>query len=513
MKINRLFPYLKHYKNHLLFGFIFVTVSNICSTYLPRIVGRTIDMLGKGNFTKEQVLVNIGYLLALTAGSGLFMFLTRRTIIVASRLIEYDLRRDFLLSIEKQSINFFHKNPTGKLMAFVSNDISAAREFIGPAIMYGANTITTFCFAMYFMLKLNPVITLLALIPLPLIAVFTYFTGSRVHIAFKNVQEQFSKLTAFSQESFSGIRVAKGYNREEYESENFAKESKDYYKKNLRLARIYALMMPVFLVLVGLSLLIVLGYGGMLVIENKATLGDLTQFFIYLNLLIWPIAAIGWITNIIQRASASIERLGKIFDEVPDMQEKLTNKSLVIRGNINFGNISLKYDNTGYYSLSEINLVIPQGSKLGIIGPVGCGKSSFVNLIPRLYDVTSGELKIDGIDVRDIPYKNLRDSIGIVLQDPFLFSMTIRENIIFGKPDATDAEIEKAIKTANLERDIKLFPEGLNTMLGERGITLSGGQKQRLAIARAVLKNPAILILDDALSSVDTETEHVILNE
>jgi len=461
----------------------------------------------------QEIYYSIAYILLLTLGSGLFMYFTRRTIIDASRLIEYDLRKDFLDAIEPQSINFYNKNSTGSLMALATNDISAAREFLGPAIMYAANTVTTFSFALYFMLSLNPLMTLIALIPLPLITLATYKTGKKIHDAFKNVQEQFSHLTTQAQESYSGIRIVKSFNREKYESEKFRELSVDYVSKNLRLARIQSLMMPSLMVLVGFSQILVLGFGGWQILHKSATFGDLTQFFIYINLLIWPVAAIGWVTNLVQRAGASTARLGRIFDAVPDIKNtNKTNYSVTqINGSIEFSNVSLNYNGSLHKALDSVNLEISRGETLGIVGMVGSGKSSFVNLLPRMFEANEGDIHIDGVNIKEIPLQLLRESIGVVPQDPFLFSISIAENIKFGKPDATPDEIRSAARLACLDEDIRLFPEGYETMLGERGITLSGGQKQRLAIARAIIKNPKILILDDALSSVDTGTEEIIL--
>ncbi|MCX7735331.1 MAG: ABC transporter ATP-binding protein/permease [Candidatus Kapabacteria bacterium] len=514
-ELKRFLPYLYHYRFKIIIGFVFVTISNISSTMIPRVVGTTIDTIKGGSFSMDQVISSLLMILGLTLASGLFMFLTRQTIIVVSRYIEYDLRRDFLYSIENQSMDFFNQHPTGSIMAHITNDISAAREFLGPAIMYGANTVTTFIFALYFMLNLNPTITFIALIPLPFIAYTTYKIGKKVHYAFKNVQDQFAKLTTQAQETFSGIRVVKSYVREDYESDRFSEYSKDYLFKNLKLARIQSLMMPVLMILVGSSQILILGYGGLQVINGNATLGDIAQFFIYINLLIWPIAAIGWVTNLVQRAAASAGRLSKILDREPTIKDghldNIGSDSKVRE--IKFENVSLKYSDDSPYILQNINLTIPENSSIGIIGKVGSGKTSLVNLIPRLYDPTTGTITINGIDIKEISIRTLRKLIGYVPQDSFLFSMTIAENIKFGKPDASIEEIIHFAKIANLHDDIMTFPEGYNTLLGERGITLSGGQKQRLAIARALIKNPEILILDDSLSAVDTQTESLILNE
>lgn len=511
--LKNLIPYIKHYKVRILIGFLFVSLSNICSTYVPRVVGSAIDMLTSGDFSDREVLSKIGLLILLTAGSGFFMFLTRRTIIVASRLIEYDLRKDLFGSLETRSMSFFNRHSTGMLMAHATNDIPAAREFLGPAIMYSANTITVFAFTLYFMLTLNWQITLLALIPLPLIALTTYFIGRRVHKAFKKVQEQFETLTARAQEMFSGIRVVRSYRRETYEGSKFSLLSEDYMHKNMKLARYQSLMMPILTLMVGMSILIVLGYGGSQVINGKASLGDLTQFFIYIGLLIWPVAAIGWITNILQRASASSGRLASLMEKQPEQREidkPIQDKK--IQGDIILNNITYKYAKELNPALNNISIKIPKGQMFGLVGSIGSGKSTLINLITRLYQPTDGKILIDGAELNDYSIRLLRRSIGVVPQEPFLFSTSIRENIKFGNPEASDEDMVRASKIARLHEEIADFPNGYDTVVGERGITLSGGQKQRLAIARAIIKYPPILILDDALSAVDAETETDILN-
>ncbi len=514
-ELLRLLPYLKRYRKNLISGSIFVTLSNITATIVPRVVGNTIDTIKFAKFSEKEIILSVFLILALTALSGLFMFLTRQTIIVSSRLIEYDLRKDFLLSIEKQSMSFFQKNPAGILMAHSSNDISAAREFLGPAIMYTANTLTAFTFVMYFMLSLDVRLTLVSLIPLPVIAVSVYYIGNKVHTSFRNVQEQFSHLTARAQETFSGIKIIRSYIREAYEYKRFGELSEDYYSKNMKLAKYQSLFVPIIVTLIGLSNITVLGYGGLEVMKGRVTLGQLTQFFIYVNMLIWPIAAIGWVTNIVQRAAASTARLGVIFDSVPEILEDSDTDYTIqnIKGAIQFDNVSLKYNSGTFNALDELNLEIDPGTAIGIVGSIGSGKTSLVNLVPRSFDVSSGILKIDGRDIRKIPLDVLRIGIGVVPQEPFLFSLSISENIKFGKPDATPEEITGFCKIAQLHEEVLSFPDKYDTILGERGITLSGGQKQRLAIARALIKNPSILILDDALSAVDSQTEKQLLNE
>lgn len=514
-ELKKLLPYIKRYRYRIFLGFLFVTISNFCSTYLPRIVGSAVDMISSGEFVMEDIYTAIAKMLGLTIGSGIFMFLTRRTIIVASRMIEYDLRDDLILSFQARPMNFFHINKTGSLMAHATNDIPAAREFIGPAIMYSANTITTFAFVMYFMFSINVEISLFVIAPLPIVALTTFYIGKKVHIAFRNVQEQFGILSTLVQETFSGIRVVRAYNRENYENLLFSDTSRDYLDKNIKLAKYQAITMPLLMLIIGLSMVAILGYGGYKVIQGAATIGDLTQFFIYLNQLIWPVAAIGWITNIIQRASASAGRLSKLMEgsrEI-DFSEEEDSSITNINGDIEFKDITFSYEKESAEVLKNINFKAPLKSTLGIVGGVGSGKSTIINLLPRLYEIDKGEIKIDGIRTKEIPVKLLRSSIGIVPQETFLFSDTIRENILFGRPDATEEDVIQAAKMAQFHDEVVNFRDGYDTMLGERGVNLSGGQKQRLAIARAILKNPKILILDDSLSAVDASTEERILRE
>ncbi len=511
-ELARLFPYLKKHKLRLMLGFLFVTISNICSTSIPRFVGSIVDGMQKARIDQQEVNASVGYILLLTIGSGFFMFLTRKTIIVASRLIEYELRNDLLIALERQSLSFYHKNSTGSLMALTTNDISAMREFLGPALMYSANTLTTFSFALAFMGALNPSLTMMALLPLPFMAFLTYFIGKKVHIGFRDVQEQFSQLTAQAQEAFSGVRVIRAYQRESFETKEFEKQSEVYQHRNIRLAFLQSLTMPSMMALVGFSNLLVLGYGGMLAIEGKATIGDLSQFFIYLNQLIWPVAAIGWVTNLIQRAAASAKRVGDIMDMQSDIHDEIeVNQQKSGIAGIAFNGVGMRYPDRILPALDDISFTIPKGSSIGIVGATGSGKSTIAGLLPRLFDPTSGDITIDGQNIRTMPLHDLRKKIGLIQQEAFLFSMSLAENIRFGNPDASMDEVKKAAELAGLTQDIAEFPKGYDTIVGERGITLSGGQKQRTAIARAIIRNPEILIFDDAFSAVDTATEEHII--
>ncbi len=519
-KLKRFLPYLLLYKSKILIGFLFVALANICAAIVPKIVGTTIDLITSGDYGEDEIWNRIALILVLTAASGVFMFLTRRTIIVASRLIEYDLRKDLFDSIESQPMSFFHENSTGSMMALATNDIPASRDFLGPAIMYSANTITAFTMIMFFMLSIDPLLTLYSLLPLPLIAIGTFIIGKKVHVAYRDVQDQFSGLTTLAQETFSGIRIIKSYVRQSYELTQFAAKSEEYTNKNLRLAKIQAVAMPVFMILFSLSQLIVLGYGGYRVLEGTATLGELTQFFIYLNLLIWPVAAIGWIVNLVQRASASAGRLGDMIDKMEAVPDEFNvdndtiyrgaNSDDSINGSVDFVNVSCGYK-TGYFGLKELNFSIPAGSSLGIVGSVGSGKTSLINALLNFYPIESGSILLGGKSVIDMPKGVLRRAISLVPQEPFLFSTSISENIKFGKPNADMDEIIEVAGLAQLHNEIEQFPKKYEAELGERGITLSGGQKQRVALARALIRNPQVIVLDDALSAVDTNTEAIIL--
>lgn len=511
-ELSRLFPYLKRHKLRLILGFFFVTISNVCSTSIPRYVGSIVDGMQKAEINQSDVNLSIGIILLLTIGSGFFMYLTRKTIIVSSRLIEYELRNDLLIALERQSLSFYHKHSTGSLMALTTNDISAMREFLGPALMYSANTITTFSFALAFMGALNPSLTLMALLPLPFMAFLTYFIGKKVHIGFRDVQEQFSQLTAQAQEAFSGVRVIRAYRRESFETQEFEKQSEVYQIRNIRLAFLQSLTMPSMMALVGFSNLLVLGYGGMLAIQGKATIGDLSQFFIYLNQLIWPVAAIGWVTNLIQRAAASAKRVGDIMDMESEIHDTVSGvASTDDSSGIRFNAVGMHYPGRTIPALSEITFAIPKGTSIGIVGATGSGKSTIAGLLPRLFDPTSGSITINGRNIQSMPLNALRKTIGLIQQEAFLFSMSLAENIRFGNPNASMDDVKRAADLAGLADDIAEFPKGYDTIVGERGITLSGGQKQRTAIARAIIRNPEILIFDDAFSAVDTATEEHII--
>jgi ATP-binding cassette subfamily B protein len=511
-ELRRLIPYVRKHTKLVVLGLICITISNICSTAIPYVVGSMIDTLGSASFTSTDVTWLIVKILALTIGSGFFMFATRRTIIVMSRYIEEALRNDVVAAVKDQSQRFFHERSTGSILAHFSNDISSVREFIGPAIMYTANTITTFAFALSWMTSLDVLLTAAILIPVPLVATLTYRLGKRIHSTYKVVQQEYENITTHAQETASGIRVIRAYVRGAFEATRFNALSKTYYEKNMQLARVQSLMMPGMTVLFNISYIIVLTVGGYQVIHKTLTVGELTQFFIYLNQLLWPIAAIGWVTSMIQRGAASMGRLGALYEAPSDVTSPASPHDVMITGNIVFDHVSLSYDGTTPV-LDDISITVPAGTSLGIVGAVGSGKSTLVGLVPRLYDVSTGRLLIEGVDVRDIDLHVLRSSIAIVPQEAFLFSESIRDNIRFGNPEATDEDVVAAAMRAQLHQDILQLSEGYDTVVGERGVTLSGGQKQRTSLARAIAANPKILILDDALSAIDADTEDRVLRE
>jgi ATP-binding cassette subfamily B protein len=522
-----------------LWGLLTVVLSNVFNVALPLFVGRAIDELKNGLQTgvldKGGILTYALLVVGFSLVAGIFTFLTRQTIIVVSRHVEFDIRNDFLSHIQKLPLAYFQTTPTGELMALATNDISAVRNALGPGIMYPTDTLMTFIMVLAVMLYADWQLTLLALIPLPFVSVAVYQLGKLVHKKFEERQAQYSALTTRAQENLSGIRVIKNYVREEHETALFRDMSWDYLKKNLVLARVQSIMWPLMFLLIGFSLVITLYNGGTRVIDGRLSIGTLTAFFGYQVMLIWPMIAFGWVINQLQQGSASMARLSRIMDTEPtirDTEPAIRNTEPAIRGTepairgtggtdvgitsikgtIEFRNVTFRHAGATVDALKGISLTIPAGRTLAVVGYTGSGKSTMVNLIPRLYDVTGGELLIDGVDVRKIPLKVLRGAIGYVPQETFLFSETIADNIAYGMDAGTGADVHEAAEIARIAHDIAEFPKGYETFLGERGITLSGGQKQRTSIARAVMRKPAILILDDALSAVDTFSEEGILS-
>lgn len=511
-ELRRVFPYLKRYRSRVILGVVTVTISNVFSVAIPRVIGETIDDLS-GTITAGEILERCLLIIGLLILSGIFLFLTRQLIIVTSRYIERDLRNDFMEHVQSLSMSWYTSTTTGDIMALATNDIPRVREFVGPAVMYAANTLTTFTFALAMMLTLSVEITLLALLPLPLVSFTVYRLGKKIHVLFGQVQAQYAGLTSNAQESISGIRVIRGYVRESWSESAFARLSELYRQKNMEYVRIDALMMPSMMTLIGLSVVIVLWVGGNRVIAGTSTIGDIVQFIAYISQLIWPVIAIGWITNLVQRAAAAMGRINKVFDLEPEIADtEKTDASITeIEGGVEFRNVSLTYDPERPPILKNLDFEVKPGQTLAIVGATGSGKTSIVNLIARVWEADEGEVLIDGRPIDEVPLDTLRGSIGTVTQETFLFSMDLKDNIRYGRTDASLEDVVGASSLAQLHDNVVDFPKGYDTMVGERGVTLSGGQKQRTSIARAVLRKPSILILDDSLSAVDTETEERIL--
>jgi len=513
----RLRPYLARYKRTLWFGVLTVVGSNIFTVFQPWFLGRAIDELKVGIETKSVASTDFlqwaGLIVGFSIIAGIFTFLTRQTIIVVSRHIEFDLRNDLLAHLQRLSYSYFQNTPTGDLMAHATNDIGAIRNVLGPGIMYPTDTIMTFTMVLTLMLVKDWELTLLALIPLPLVSYVVYRLGKRIHEKSLDRQAQFSLLTTRAQENLSGIRVIKSYVREPYEIERFSNLSWEYLNKNLVLARIQSILWPLMFLLIGISIVITIYAGGLRVMNGELTIGSLSAFLAYLLMLIWPVIAFGWVINLLQQGAASMERLCKILDTEPEIKDTPHTDHAIgeIGGAVEFRGVNFIHRDAAQQTLKNINLKVDQGMTVAIVGYTGSGKTTLVNLIPRLYDATGGELLIDGIDVRKIPLEVLRCHIGYVPQETFLFSDTLIENIRYGTDDGTPEHVREAAEISQITKDVLEFPKQFETMIGERGITLSGGQKQRTSIARALIRQPRILILDDCLSAVDTYTEEEIL--
>ncbi len=510
--LSRLNKYFKRYKKKLALGALFILISNGAQVYVPILLKDSIDGLQQ-NIAMSKIYEYVGLILFFAALSGVFRFLIRQTVIVVSREIEFDLRHDFWAHIQKLPLRFFQNNSTGNIMAHVTNDISAVRMFVGPAVMYSIDTGTKFIIILSIIISMSPELSLYSLLPLPFLSYLVYKLSKKIHKMFTRIQEKFSDLTTRAQENFAGIRVIKSYVRELNEIDAFSKTSNEYLERNMEKVKVQALFMPLLYLITGLSIIIVIWVGGTMVINGELTLGEVTAFTVYLGLLIWPTIAFGWIANIIQQASASMNRLIKIMNEPIEIDDSKDTSYLInsIKGEIEFNNVSFRYRDDYPWVLRNINLKIPSGSTVAIIGHTGVGKTSFVNLIPRLYDVSEGEVRIDGHNIKSIPIKILRKNIGIVPQETFLFSDTLESNIIYGTQDGGSELVETVSGISKLNNDVVDFPKGYQTKLGERGITLSGGQKQRTSLARALAIDPKILILDDSFSAVDTNTEEEIL--
>ncbi len=510
--LKRLIPYITRYKKKLLIGLIVITISAVFTNMIPFIISKAIDSLKTG--VNSGTILNYALLaVGFSIVSGIFLYLTRQTVIIVSREIENDLRNDFLTHILDQDQQYFHYRPTGETMALATNDISAVRNFLGPGIMYTSETFVNFTLAISLMISFNLELTLIAIIPIPLISYVVYKIGRSINYKFEQVQEQFSVLTTKAQENLSGIKVVKSYVREESESEIFEELSLDYMRKNLVLAKVQSFAFPMMFLLTGFSVIIVIYFGGNMIMDGELTIGGLTAFIIYLGLLTWPIISLGWIINLTQRAEASMKRLCEVFDAKPVILNPVETEAInEIKGSIEFRNVSFRYGKDMPYVLRNINLKITAGETIGIIGHTGSGKSTIVNLLPRLFEVEEGNILIDGQDIKSFSLSRLRTSIGSVPQETFLFSDSIENNIAYSEKTVEKEKVIQASKISQIYKDVDNFPNRFETLLGERGINLSGGQKQRVSIARAILADPKILILDDAFSAVDTYTEEEILN-
>ena len=516
--LRPLFPYLKKYRGSYFIGSLCVLVNNGVWILFPLVLRRAIDGL-QGGVTREKLLTYSLELMGVAAIKGIFQFLTRWIVIGISREIEFDLRNDLFQHLESLSYSYYQRTRTGDIMARATNDLNAVRMLLGPAIMYSANTIVFTAGALVFMLSISPKLTMYAFLPLPVVSITVQYFGKQIHERFEKIQAMFSEISARAQENFSGARVIRAYVQEEPEIAAFETSNREYINRSLKLVRLMGMLWPTLETMLGLAIVLVLWLGGREVLQGRMTPGGFVAFNTYMVQLTWPVIALGWVINIFQRGTASMGRINEILVERPEIEDGPEARTTTagespattqIRGEIEFRGLNFAYN--GVPVLHDINLRIPAGSSLAIVGPTGSGKTTLVNLIPRIYDTTPGTIFIDGKPVREYPLESLRRQIGFVPQETFLFSETIRENIAFGKEDASDAEVGAAAEAANIAHDIEEFPEQYRTMVGERGITLSGGQKQRTAIARAIIRNPRILILDDALSSVDTHTEDKILN-
>lgn len=514
INLRTLKKYFVRYKKKLFLGFFFILLSNAGTVYVPILMKDAINQL-QNNTTVHTLLFYSSLIVLSSLFAGIFRFLIRQTIIVVSREIEFDLRNDFWSHIQKLPLRYFQNNSTGNIMSHATNDINAVRNFIGPAVMYSIDTGIRLLIVVSIMISLDWSLTLAALIPLPILSYGVYRIMKLIHEKYTKIQEAFSVLTTLAQENFSGIRVIKSYVREMNEIEKWKNLSKDYLNKNMNLVRIQAWIMPILLIITGISIIIVIWIGGMKVINGSMNLGEITAFIVYLGILIWPVIAFGWVTNIVQQAEASMKRLNKIFAEPYEIDDnKETDFSInEIKGEIEFRNVTFRYSDVLPDVLKNINLKIPVGSTLAIIGHTGSGKTSLINLIPRLYDTTEGEVLIDGVNVKKIPLDTLRKNIGLVPQESFLFSDTITNNIGYGLREVSKEKIIEVSEIAQFDKDVETFPNGYDTIVGERGITFSGGQKQRACLARALAIEPKILILDDSFSAVDTHTEEEILKK
>ncbi len=521
-ELSYLNKYLIKYKYYYFVGTLFILFSTVFAIIPATLIRETFNLLedgyneySSGNVgAKDEIISDvIFYASAIMLAAlvrGLFMYMMRQTIIVASRNIEYDLKNEVYYHYQTLPLQFYKNNNTGDLMNRISEDVSRVRMYLGPALMYGMNVTILMLMVIPFMFYINPNLAFYSIMPLPFLVVCIYFVQNIINKRSEQIQKSLSDLSTYVQETFSGIRLIKSFVREINFSKVFSNKSDEYKSKSLKLQFVLALFFPIIMTLIGLSIIITIYVGALEVFDENLTLGNIAEFLIYVYLLTWPVTALGWITSIIQRASASQKRINEFLDEKTDIVS-IQNKKLNISGKIEFRNVSFRYPDTGIVGMDNISFKINAGESLGIIGSTGSGKSTVANSILRLFDVDNGKILLDDCEIKDLDITNFRRQIGYVPQDVFLFSDTIENNILFGTEDKKFKDVEEASRNADLIRNINSFPNKYKTKVGERGITLSGGQKQRVSIARAIIKNPKILILDDCLSAVDTKTENVIL--
>lgn len=526
--LSYLNKYLFKYKSFLIWGILFVVLSNVFAIIPAQVVRHAFDLVNdtisiyhlfKGTNAEPNLyevfgaaVLTYGVLIVLMALTrGVFLFFMRQTIIVMSRLVEFDLKNEIYAHYQTLPLSFYRSNNTGDLMARISEDVGQVRMYLGPAIMYGINMLGSTVLIIAYMLIVNEKLTFYTLLPLPLLSISIFYVNNWINKYSTQIQKNLSNMSTFVQEAFSGIRIIKAFAREENSYNNFTNSANEYKKQSLKLAMVNALFAPLIFTLVGISTIMVVYIGGIEVIEGTVTTGNIAEFIIYVNMLTWPVTSLGWISSIAQRAAVSQDRINEFLNTKNDLVSA-ENLAHEIKGAITFKNVSLTYKDSGIQALQNINLQVKAGESLAILGTTGSGKSTIAALVCRMYDSTQGEILIDGIDIKKYNIPHLRSQIGYVPQDVFLFSETIKNNIIFGSEHLTDEQVIEAAKNADLYDNIKDFPKGFETELGERGITLSGGQKQRTSIARAIIRNPKILILDDCLSAVDTKTENIILN-
>ena len=511
--------YFSKYKWRILIGLLITILSKLLSLKIPQIIRDSLNVVEDYHnnvvtdiaVVKDQLLINVLIIIGIALLGGVLTFIMRQTIIVTSRLIEFDLKNEIYQQYQKLSLNFYKKNRTGDLMNRISEDVSKVRMYVGPAVMYSMNMIVLFAVGFSQMVQVDLKLTLYTLIPFPVLSISIFILSKIIHKRSTVVQEYLSKLTTFNQEFFSGINVVKSYGIEASIIKDFDVISDASKDKNIHLHKANALFFPLMLLLIGISNLLVIYIGGNQYINGEIQIGVVVEFMLYVNILTWPVAVVGWVTSMVQQAEASQARINEFLKQVPEIQNN-NSESTEIKGKVTFKNVTFKYDDTNITALKNINFTVNSGDTLAILGKTGSGKSTIIELISRLYDTTEGLILLDNKPIKEANLNDVRSQIGFVPQDPFLFSDTIGNNIKFGKEDATDTEIIEAAKNAVVHDNIIEFTNGYNTILGERGVTLSGGQKQRVSIARAIIKNPKILIFDDCLSAVDTETEEKILS-